>query len=278
MPTPEANTATTDHGCGDLYLTGGRIEAVSCHNVHTGSIELLYGSVCTGLISSCDGILLCRLINSGCCYIDEVLIIDCNVVVLCRYELVAYSRLRSDLSPESVPSRDSNLLSTDIAVEVAHIAHYDDTFVACRGYNEETAVAVNSDSNGSVDSVRIKESTGRLEYGLYKGTVELEDNDSRVLCIASVDVILVYEETADTCKAIGNALLVIKVLNGKQVLIIFIKHVDAVCLGVGNVDLIIVSDSNVSRSAEIKIATHIRCVYNYVGSICIRRVEHEARG
>ena len=287
-----ANCGVHDGGCalnracsrgGYLYLTGGRIEAVTRHNVCAGSVELLNGSVCAGGILTGDGILLSCLVDRGGCYVDKVFVVNSDIVILCGNHFLADCIGGSDGSPESLPSGNRYLLSADISVEGALVAHYDDTLVAGCGYDEQTAVGVNCNCDRSVDGIGVEEGALGLVNCLDEVTLLIEDYQTSVICIARVDKLFVNEEAAYTGKSVGNALLVYEGIDLELILIVLVKNVDAVGAGIGKVNHSVGANGDILGGADGlvragHVGTHIAGINNYVGNVCIGRRENESCG
>ena len=96
-----------------IHLTGGRIEAVTAHDLGTGGVEHLNGSVGTGLALRLDGTEHLLLGNGRGRYVNE-LVYQCNVVKLGRDVALSQVTLLLGLeaSPDLIPSRNGNLLCT----------------------------------------------------------------------------------------------------------------------------------------------------------------------
>jgi len=261
---------------GDGNFTGRGPETGTLHNVGTGCVQLLNGSVVGRSGLAPDSVLLLAFVDGGGGYVNEVVFIDGDVV---KFSGDVFFTLCSlfvglDLSPQNFQSTDGNLLSTDKSEEVGVVVDYDDTLIGGGRYHEQSAVLVNRTGNGLVDGAFFKQVGFRLLDDLFVVPFQVEHNDTVVVGIAYVDVFFVYEHAGGVVELVGNTMFVGEFLDFKLELVVAVAHQHTVAGSVYQVHLQVGPDKQVSRVIECHFQAHVCRVYHLVRHVCGRRSQN----
>ena len=163
-------------------------------------------------------------------------------------------------------------------MERAVIAHDDDTLIGGGGNNEQTAVAVNSHCNRLVDSALIKKVVDRLGDNLVEGTVQMEHYDTAVVCIAHVDVLIVYEHAGGIGERIRNTVAVHKALDLETELEVFVQADNAGILCIYNIHAVIGADKQIAGIIQNYVQTHILGIHHDIRHVSLGGIQSETAG
>ena len=163
-------------------------------------------------------------------------------------------------------------------MESAVIAHYDDTLIGGGGNNEQTAVAVDSHCNRLVDGALIKEVADRLGDNLVEGTVQMEHYDTAVVCVAHVDVLIVYEHAGGIGEGVRNTVAVHKALNLETELEVFVQADNAGIFCIHNIHAVIGCDEQIAGVVQGHFQAHVLGIHNHIRHVGLGGIQSETAG
>ena len=222
-------------GGGDADLAGRRVEAVALHDVLAGGVQLLDRSVVVIRRSGFDRRLLHRRVDRGRRYVEEPVLIDLDVVQLFGGDLGALFSLllRLESSHDRLEDVHGVLLRSDEAGEHRVLVHDDDALVGRGGDDEESAEIVDRDGDRFVDRAFLEDR--RLRFFNYFNVVafRIEHDDTVVVRVADVDVLVVDEDAGGTRERVGYSVFVIERINNEVEFVVAVHYDDP---GVRRVD------------------------------------------
>ena len=163
-------------------------------------------------------------------------------------------------------------------MEAAVLTHNDDTLIGSGGNNEQTAVGVNGNGDGLVDSAFVEEVADRLGNDLDVVTVAVKQHDSVIVGVADVDVLVVYKHAGGIGQSIANTLGVYKGLDLKLELVVTVQTDDAGILRVNQIHVLIGVNEEVTGIIKRGTQTHVGRVDYHVRHIRLGRIQNESGG